>query len=207
MSASMKMAKARTRGYGGGYAGDPGLFGFIGKAVKSVVGAGLGIAKSLPGIGPVVTGASGFLGSMLGRGRVAPAEAPYRPANVPQVFLGNPAARLQIERAMGMPQGGQRLPVPGSKGTVPSMVGEGITHAPPDLSGRWKPNKTGYYVQAIDGQPEMGGIWVPPQSAWVRKRRRNSLNPRALDRAISRVSSAKKASKKLGRITIREACS
>ncbi|GAG96208.1 unnamed protein product, partial [marine sediment metagenome] len=39
----------------------------------------------------------------------------------------------------------------------------------------------------------------------VKNRRRNPLNPRALDRSLSRITSAKRASKKLSRVTIRKA--
>jgi hypothetical protein len=59
-------------------------------------------------------------------------------------------------------------------------------------------NKSDYFL--------MDGTFVPKGTKIVKNRRRNSLNPRALDRAIGRVSGAKKASKKLSRITIRSSC-
>lgn len=57
-------------------------------------------------------------------------------------------------------------------------------------------NKSGYYTK--------GGNYVAPQSRWVKNRRRNPLNPRALSRSISRISSAKNAAKFLGRVTVRD---
>jgi hypothetical protein len=58
-------------------------------------------------------------------------------------------------------------------------------------------NKTGYYTK--------GGTYVAPQSKWVKNRRRNPLNPRALSRSISRISSAKNAARFLSRVTVRDA--
>lgn len=201
MSASMKLAKMRTTGYGRGYAGDPGLFGFLGKAIGGIAKVGLGIAKSLPGVGSVVTGVTGGLSGLLSR-KFGGAPAPVATTSFPMSF--SPAAAIQMQSAIGM-QDPSRMRVPGTVGTIPRAAKPGLTTPPPDASGRWRANKTGYYVQAIDGSPEQGGIWVPAESVWVRKRRRNSLNPRALDRALSRVTSAKKAARKLGRVTIRSA--
>lgn len=59
-------------------------------------------------------------------------------------------------------------------------------------------NKSDYWLR--------NGTFVPKGTVWVKSRRRNSLNPRALDRALSRVGSAKNAWSKLGRVTIRKAC-
>jgi hypothetical protein len=61
----------------------------------------------------------------------------------------------------------------------------------------YHPNKTGYYTQRG---------YVPKGSRCVKNRRRNPANPRANDRAISRVKSAKRYAATLGRITIRDKC-
>jgi hypothetical protein len=67
-------------------------------------------------------------------------------------------------------------------------------------------NKSDYYVSSnpdVEGSP---GIFVGKGTVWVKNRRRNPFNPRAIDRAIGRVSSAKRATARLGRITIRKVC-
>jgi hypothetical protein len=51
-------------------------------------------------------------------------------------------------------------------------------------------NKHGYYLSSI-------ATWLPPGTVWVKGRRRNPLNPRALHRSIARLVSAKHAVKKL----------
>lgn len=58
-------------------------------------------------------------------------------------------------------------------------------------------NKTGYYSRKRGG-------WVPAGTVCVKNRRRNPLNPRALSRSISRISSAKNAARFLSRVTVRE---
>ena len=62
----------------------------------------------------------------------------------------------------------------------------------------YKLNKTGYFLR--------DGTWIAPESVWIKKRRRNSLNPKAMDRALSRIDSGKNAWKKMGRVTIRKKC-
>lgn len=57
-------------------------------------------------------------------------------------------------------------------------------------------NKSDYFLS--DGTP------VPKGSVCVKNRRRNPLNPRAADRAIGRLESAKKAVKRLNRVSIRK---
>lgn len=52
------------------------------------------------------------------------------------------------------------------------------------------PNKSDYFLR--------DGTFVPARSRCVRNRRRNPLNPRALDRAISRIGSAQNAVARLG---------
>ena len=67
-----------------------------------------------------------------------------------------------------------------------------------------KPSQTGYHWNK-SGYFLKDGTWVAPGTKEVKNRRRNPLNPRALDRSISRITSAKRASKKLSRVTIRKA--
>lgn len=56
-------------------------------------------------------------------------------------------------------------------------------------------NRTGYFLK--------NGQYVAPGTKCVANRRRNPLNPRALSRAMSRLSSAKKAVKALDRFEIK----
>jgi len=56
-------------------------------------------------------------------------------------------------------------------------------------------NKTSYFLK--------DGTFVPEGTKLVKNRRRNPLNPRAASRAISRLESAKKAVKRLDRITVK----
>lgn len=60
--------------------------------------------------------------------------------------------------------------------------------------GGFHPNKSSYHLR--------DGTFVPKGSKCVKNRRRNPLNPKALDRAMSRLQSAKKAAKKLSRVRI-----
>ena len=89
--------------------------------------------------------------------------------------------------------------------SMPTGVVRGIypvTGPQPPGGGSYCPNKSAYWRTGPDGGP----VYIPKGAIWVKRRRRNSLNPMALSRAISRVDGAKKLSKKLGRITIRKAC-
>ena len=62
-------------------------------------------------------------------------------------------------------------------------------------------NKSQYYrTDPMSGQV----VLIPKRSVWVRTRRRNSLNAKALDKAIARVESAKRKTRDMGRITVRD---
>lgn len=185
--AARRMIRARP---GIGYAGDPGLFSFIGKGLSAVGGLA---KKILPGpIGSIGGGLLGAAGGALAGKKVT--QRMTAPSQLPAVST-----------IMRMSQGGSGLPVPGVRGTIERLLPGGKTgrtthylreEGPPGPG--YHLNKSGYYLQ--------DGTYVAPQSVWVKNRRRNPLNPRALDRAIGRISSAKNASKKLSRITVRKAC-
>jgi hypothetical protein len=110
-------------------------------------------------------------------------------------FWGEPGAGLQLrgpaglEFEMGIGEvaeaGRMMMPGPGRNGA-----------APPGY--HW--NKTGYFVK---GPPP---AYIEAGTKLVRNRRRNPLNPRAFDRALGRVSSAKRFGERLGRVTIRKKC-
>lgn len=199
MSAGIKAAKfgvSRAQ-----YMGDPGLLGsigkFIGGAAKVVTGAAGGFLTG----GPM--GALG--GALKGAGII---KAPtYAPAPVSAVN----GAMMNI-RAMpgtGYQNGPLGLSTTMGRGVVSAPAYQNGGRAFPSRREEGPPgpgyhlNKGGYYRRSPAGSV----IYVPAESVWVRNRRRNPLNPRALDRAMGRVTSAKAASKKLARITIRKSCS
>ena len=47
-------------------------------------------------------------------------------------------------------------------------------------------------------------VWIPKGTVWIKNRRRNPLNKHANSRAMSRLTSAKKAAEHLNRVTIRK---
>jgi hypothetical protein len=83
-------------------------------------------------------------------------------------------------------------------GDTPMFAPSGAQGAAGGCPAGFRPNKTQYFLK--------DGTFVPRGSRCVRVRRRNSLNPRALQKAISRVEGFKKATKKASRITVRKKC-
>ena len=187
MSISMKAARAgNVRAMPGtGYQGDPGIFGFLGKAFKG--GLGLISRAGIPGVSALAGVAGGVLGA---KTQKAGQRESMRILSQPLGFAGQPMpAFTRPQRpAPGIRAAGQRFFPGGATGMI-----EG---GPPGPG--YHLNKSNYFL--------LDGTFVPAGSRWVKNRRRNPLNPRALDRAIGRLGSAKKATKKLGRITIRSAC-
>lgn len=167
MSIATKAAKATSQGgmVGRVNYGDPGLFGAIGGALKTVAKGALGFVTGGP------AGAAG--------------------AVIPGLVGGSPTRQL--------PTNLPALPAPGVGGAVARFLPGGssgyVSAAPPK---GMRLNKTGYFLK--------DGTYVPPESRFVKVRRRNSLNPRALSRAMARLEGAKKASKSIGRISIRKKC-
>ena len=166
----------------GTYAGDPGLFGFLGKVVKT----GLGVVSKL-GI-PLVSGAAGIAGGLLGGGF---GSGPGLPGPVTPTV-----SRFGGVMPISLGQAGQ-IPTPGIAGRFQRAIPGGATGMQGCGNGT-RPNKSGYFLQS--------GQYVEPGSVCVRSRRMNPLNPRALSRAMRRIESAKRATSVLGRITIRKKC-
>jgi hypothetical protein len=170
------------------YMGDPGLFGFLGKVASSALGAI-----------PVVGGAAkGIFDQVTGIGRQAPSVATPTIARVkasngfaPPVPRGYGGLISVNPPMLGAPGAGVSTyvgPMGGGNGTqVQAMNGK----AP----GGYHWNKTSYFLK--------DGTYVPEGSKLVKNRRRNPLNPRAASRAISRLESAKKATRRLNRISIK----
>jgi len=166
-------------GPGGGAYGDPGLFSFLGKAVRGVTGI---VSKlGIPGI----SGAAGLVSGLLA-GRRGPGITPVATTMM--------ASRFQAEQ-QGVPVGRRKT---GLLALGQRMVPFGETGMGEGCGAGYRANKSGYYVQ--------GGQYVEPGTVCVKRRRMNPLNPRALSKAMRRIESAKRATSVLNRITIRKKC-
>jgi len=195
MSIAIKAAKAQ---------GDPGLFGFLGRAAKRLGGAA--INTFVPG--PIRTAGRTALGIL--RPSVSQASGGFQvPGRVSSAVPLAGARRLQ---GFGPARPGTGTPVtrtPGIRGAVQRLLPGGATgfEVAGAAGGVLPPrgfhlNKTGYFLTS----PEEFGTFVEPLSRFVRNRRRNPGNMRAADRAISRIESAKRMAKRLSRITVRKKC-
>lgn len=181
------------------YRGDPGLFGFIGKAIGSV-------AKIA---GSIIPGPLGAIAKIAGTA-LSGAGKPVNPSVLAKPLPTSVAAILQLKSptpqalAQGLPQ----LPsqtglvniahvAPGVGNQTQSGAGAGYSQngSTPCERGYHR-NKVGYYTKRY-GFIEAGSICV-------KNRKRNPLNPRALSRSMARLSSAKGAAAFLSRVTIRE---
>ncbi len=196
MSIAIKQAK---------FQGDPGLFGFLGRAAKSV--ARTAVSTFVPG--PIRTVASAALGAVAGR-----ATSPSFVSPSVGTFVQPPARRgiLGAFGATSRPGVGRAGPspvtrTPGIRGAVQRFLPGGATGfevgAAATAAGMapkgFHLNKTGYFLSSA----EEFGTFVAPMTRFVRNRRRNPGNMRAADRAISRIESAKRMAKRLSRITVR----
>lgn len=181
MSAAIKAARA-PRGRG-----DPGLFGTLGKVARGAIGVAGSIIP-----GPV------------GAGLTAIHKRTGRTQALPERIQTAEQQKRWFEQNVSFVPG-PALPGPGTRPT-PGIAGFGQRLIPGGATGYeatgtcipkgYKLNETGYHLQ--------DGTYVPPQSKIVKIRKRNPLNPRAASRAISRLESAKKASERLRRITVRK---
>jgi len=214
MSLSIKQSRAAFEGDAdAGLMGDPGIFGFVGKVAKKAVGVGISI---LPGpIGGIARAGRAALrgrGAPAGVGRQVDTISPRR--SRPGVGVRIPRFRTPFSggRSFGGGGGGRSLDIRGPGGIgvtleegapVGTAVVEGSMGQPvPACPQGMRPNKSDYFRRS----PAGGVVFIRKGTVCVSTRRRNALNPRALDRAIGRVVSAKKAAKKLGTITVRKTC-
>ena len=199
------------RGYGGGggygpgpraiqarmmgppmYMGDPGFFSFLGKAAKTVggfIGGAAGMATGIVsklGI-PVVSGVAGMASSILGGRGAIPGASTAGAFALPGPI---PAAPLQAPGGVMTPLGAQMLGAgaPQITGGVPASASVGGYHL----------NKSSYFL--------MDGTFIEAGTKWVKNRRRNPGNMRALSRSLGRIKSAKRMTRALGQITIRKTC-
>jgi len=189
MSIAIKAAK---------FQGDPGLFGFLGRAAKKVGGSLIRSVVPSP-IREIGRQALNVL-----RPTVSQAQSGFQVPGRVQSFVPQAGAQ-RIQQRIGPARPGVGTPVtrtPGLRGFAQRLIPGGATGfevagaAPGMLPPRgFHLNKTGYFLQT--------GEFVEPFSRFVRNRRRNPGNMRAADRAISRIESAKRMAKRLGRITVR----
>lgn len=190
MSLQMKAAKAGIPTAG---AVEAGIFGTIGNILKGGV-------RAIPG--PI-----GEIGRQLfpNGQRPVPGAPPGVPT-VPRPPVVRPGGGRQLQAAGDCPPGRVRFgtqcvdPFSILPGGQPFSVPVGGAPAPQGMQiacpPGFRPNKTSYFLR--------DGTFVAEGTKCVKIRRRNPLNPKALDRAISRISQAKRASKKLSRVTVRK---
>jgi len=182
VSYAMKVAKSQAMG-------DPGLFGFLGKLVGGVAK----VASVIPG--PL--GMVGKVASVLTSGGAKPiklASAGSLPGIGPTVRMPGTGLTIPLPQPRslfpgGATQSGYEGPATGA------LVGAPIRGAGAQCTSGYHFNRTGYFTKRY-GFIEKGSICV-------RNRKRNPLNPRALSRAMARLSSAKKAVRVLGDYSIR----
>ena len=172
--------------------GDPGLFGFLGKGIKKLGGAALdfsGLPNPFGGGGPGISQAD-------------LQKAAKRAARGQQI--GPVKARL-----LSVQQGQGNINLPGGIGSINPPFGgsPGIGSQFPTLSPQQGQNgrppagmklacPSGYHPNKSDYFTKSEGF-IPEGTKCVKNRRRNPANPRALDRAVSRLNMAKRLQNKL----------
>jgi len=178
--------------------GDPGLFGDIFSGIKKIGRVATGLVGGL-GI-PVVSGVARTAGGILFGGgmRNTIAGASTRPLAAGGVTL-NQAGQWA---SPGIAFQGTQYETPGIAGAAQRFFKGGATgyQAPPPTGsmGGYHLNKSGYFL--------MDGTYVAPGSKWVKNRRRNPGNMKALSRSLGRIKSAKRMTQALSAISIRSSC-
>ncbi len=154
------------------YRGDPGLFSFVGKAIRTV-------GNIVPGpVGAIAKAVGGVIAGPQQKSVQGTALAPYDPPGRDiGIRVGGPSG---FQFGAFNPQGGQLPQVPG--GTQVMIPGIGLcsirgTHA----------NKSTYVTRGGGTSHWPQGLMVHPKgTTCVKNRRINVANPRALRRAIRR---------------------
>lgn len=189
---------ATTRMPGGGGSAPAvsgGFFGTLGGILKGAAG---GLLAGGP-VGGILGGIAGGIGaSGGGGGQAVPTSPPIAPGGGAVAGLGGvfPTVPLPPQQAPTTRRTVDLTPLPGaiysSETTMPALPA-GPASEPPR---GYRLNKTSYFLR--------DGTFVPKGTRWVKVRRRNAMNPRALSRAIARVDSAKRWQSKLSGITTRK---
>lgn len=203
MSMSIKIARAEAMG-------DPGIGSFfksVGGAVVGGVKKAAGVAIDIaPGpIGIVARKARGFV-----RGRTAAADMGVRGApslrgrvrpgvgrslrggggGVRQRFQQDVDAVRRDRRRLGLRTNGFGIELEEEfPGGEPEPFTAGVTTRPVGCPPGMRPNKSDYWRRS----PAGGVVFIEKGTVCVKSRRRNPLNPRALDRAVGRVASFARA--------------
>ena len=190
---TIEMRAGGLPGYMGDYMGDPGIFGSIFKGLKSVAGIGSGIVSKL-GI-PVISGVAGGISGLL-RGRAgipgASTQPIYQvPGRIPPAPLALPGSGAMTRIGAGI-RGLPALRDP----QLPVTFHGGPPEPSMGTAGGYHLNKSDYFLK--------DGTFIRKNSRWVKNRRRNPGNMRALSRSLSRVKSAKKMAAVLSSVTIRD---
>lgn len=194
MSLALKQSKARVGASTGGafisrtqFQGDPGVFGFIKDAITGVAGVA---SRFLPG--PLGAGAAAISRALSGGG---PGGAAGSPASAFREVQQRPPITFGV---------GVNPPFGGPPGAGTTFFGPGSFPAGP-AAGAQAVNgvcPTGHHMNKADYFLK-DGTFVPKGTKCVKNRRRNPLNPRAASRAVSRLESAKKATRAIDRISIK----
>lgn len=174
--------------------GDPGLGDFFKGVVRTIGGVVRTAAGVVSGLGiPVVSGVARTVSGALSGGGMQQSSVKMATA---QAAGGGPGIQVQLPSigrggiSMGGFQAGY-LPVVPGQGIVPAQqAGTGVACT---LRGTHV-NKSRYRT--------LGGELVEAGTRCVKNRRMNPLNPRALNRAMRRIKSAKSAARFLERIHI-----
>lgn len=179
MSMAIKAGQARATG-------DPGLLGAIGGALKG------GFTSLVTGGNPL---SGAIRGAVTGSGYRPPTTTPTRAPSVsqprqlpppPSFVRGSSSTLAPVTKTRGVTGMLQRAIPGGATGYQVALPAAG---AGGGCENGYHLNRSGYYTHS-EG-------WIPPRSKCVKNRRRNPANPRALDRAIGRLDSAKRLQHKL----------
>jgi hypothetical protein len=154
------------------YRGDPGLFSFVGKAIRTV--------------GNIVPGPVGAVAKAVGSAIAGPTQKSLAVPTMQPPALQIPDIGIRVGGPSGFQIGAFNPPpsVPGGiQGPVGTMTPQGFIQGC-QLRGT-RPNKSGYYKQVVKGNPA-NVVYIPKGSVCVKPRRLNIANPRALRRAVRR---------------------
>ncbi len=162
--------------------GDPGFFGFLGDVVKK------GISFVSDPVGTV----TGFIGDVFGE---EPPPIPIAIATARPILTTANLFQQQQAGTPPEPSFGDRLRVAGQ-----ALVPGGVEPFAVNGNGNgcasgFHLNKSSYFLR--------NGTFIQKGSRCVKNRRRNDFNGRAISRSMKRLTGAKKASKMIGRVTIR----
>ena len=192
MSLAMKVSRR-------GRYGDPGIFGFLGGVVKTVTGVAGAV---LPG--PLGTVAKTLSNALPGKNLLQPSPRPG-PGTTLAMPTGNmPVLTLPGTPTVGLPGTGFGVPVPTSAPMTGMEAGSGGMVA---CKPGYRMNKSKYFTERDVFGVKTGGVTIHQKgTTCVKSRRMNPLNPRAISRAIRRLESAKRATSRLSRVSIRGGC-